>query len=158
MTLLLNKQPNSHTNMDAYKSNEEIVNYNISTVYGKLSNPECFKQLIDNDNIPGEMKQRLSDVEFSNDSISFTANPVGKVNLQIVERTQPTRIVMTAQPFPIAFKAIIDLDEINNTQTKILVTFEIDLNIMLRAMASKPLGDGVKKFGQMLAMLPYDRL
>ena len=144
--------------MDTYKSNEETIYHDIATVYAKLSNPECFPRLVENDNLPPEVKQRLADVEFSSDSISFTANPVGKVCLQITEKEEPNKIVMSASPFPIPFKAVINLDKANESETKLTVEFQIELNIMLRAMAAKPLGDGVKKMGQMLAMLPYDRL
>ena len=144
--------------MDSYKSNTETVHHDIATVYGKLSNPECFKRLVDNENIPAELKERMGDVEFSSDSISFNANPVGKVCLMITERTEPTRIVMTAQQFPLPFKAIINLSETGTGETALLVEFQVELNFMLRSMAAKPLGDAVKKMAQMLAMLPYDRL
>ena len=144
--------------MDSFKSNEEIINYDIATVYGKLSNPETFKQLVESEKLPADMKERMAGVEFTSDSISFTANPVGKVCLQIVEREEPSKIVMSATTFPIPFKAIINLTDMGDGRTQLLVEFCIELNIMLRAMAAKPLGDGVKKMGQMLAMLPYNML
>ena len=144
--------------MDTYKSNEETVYCNIDTVYAKLSNPECFRTLIENENIPADMKQRMGGVEFTSDSIAFNADPVGKVVLQIVERTQPTKIAMAATSFPLPFRAEINLEKVADNETKLFVEFKIELNIMLRAMAAKPLGDGVKKMAQMLAMLPYDRL
>lgn len=144
--------------MDSYKSNTETVHYDISTVYSKLSNPECFKPLLENENIPADMKARLNDVEFSSDSIAFNANPVGKVLLKITEKAEPTRIVMEAQQFPLPFKAVINLAEAGAGETSLEVEFQVELNFMLRSMAAKPLGDGVKKMAQMLAMLPYDRL
>lgn len=144
--------------MDTYKSNEETVYCNIDTVFAKLSNPECFRSLVNNENIPADMKQRMSEVEFTNDSIAFNAAPVGKVVLQIVEKVQPSKIVMAATSFPLPFQAEINLEKAAENETKLLVEFKIELNIMLRAMAAKPLGDGVKKMAQMLAMLPYDRL
>lgn len=144
--------------MERYSSDKETINYDINTVYSKLSNPECFKALVENGNIPAEVKERMGSVEFSSDSIAFNANPVGKVVLQIVEKEEPTKIVMTAASFPIPFKAVINLEDGGGSTTYLTAEFQVELNIMLRAMAAKPLGDGVKKMGQMLAMLPYDRL
>ena len=65
---------------------------------------------------------------------------------------------MAATSFPLPFRAEINLEKVADNETKLFVEFKIELNIMLRAMAAKPLGDGVKKMAQMLAMLPYDRL
>ena len=122
------------TDMDSYKSNTETVHYDIATVYGKLSNPECFKPLLENENIPADMKAKIT------------------------EKAEPTRIVMEAQQFPLPFKAVINLAEAGAGETSLEVEFQVELNFMLRSMAAKPLGDGVKKMAQMLAMLPYDRL
>ncbi len=143
--------------MDSYKSNEEIVNYNIETVYGKLSNFENFAQIKEMGNIPPELKSKIDNVEFTSDSISFKADPVGMIKLAIEERVQPTKIVLSAVSFPIPFKAVINLEKIDETTTRLTTEFQIELNMMLRAMASKPLSDGAVKFGQMLASLPYDR-
>ncbi len=143
--------------MDSYKSNEEIVNYNIETIFDKLSDFENFSKIKEMGNIPPELKSKIDSVEFTSDSISFKADPVGMIKLVIEERTRPSKLVLSAATFPIPFKAVINLEKIDETSTRLITEFQIELNIMLRAMASKPLSDGAIKFGQMLASLPYDR-
>ena len=44
--------------MDSYKSNEEIVNYNIETIFDKLSDFENFSKIKEMGNIPPELKSK----------------------------------------------------------------------------------------------------
>lgn len=144
--------------MDTYKSDVVAINHAVDTVYGKLSNPEAFKNVENFATLPDDVKAKIGDITFGEDSISFNVDPIGNVTLQIVERVAPNKIVYSATSLPIPFKAVINLEEAEDGNTKAEAELQVELNMFIRPMVDKPLKEGAKKFGELLAVLPYDKL
>ncbi len=140
--------------MDIFKSGITTINCNIDKIYSKLANPEAFNAFADR--LPDEAKSRLEKVKFEHDSITFEANPVGEVRLNIVERVEPTRIVFAAAQSPVPLQAVISLEKVNDNETQAYAELRVELSPFIRPMLSKPLQDGANKFGEMLSKLPYD--
>lgn len=144
--------------MDSYKSDVVKINHPVSKVYSKLSTPSSFKNIANIDNLPDEVKQRINEIKFGDDSIAFSANPIGEVMLQVVEREEPSKIVLQAVKLPIPLKVVFNLSDAGNDTTEAVVDIQVELNMFIRPMVQQPLTDGAKKFGDMLAMLPYDAM
>ena len=144
--------------MDTFKSDTVTINTAIDKVYSKLSNPVTLKNIENIGNVPEEVKAKIDDITFGEDTISFNANPIGNVTLQIVERVEPTRIVYSATSMPIPLKAVINLESVDVTTTKAVAELQMELNMFIRPMVEKPLTEGAKKFGELLTVLPYDML
>lgn len=144
--------------MDTFKSDAVTINTAIDKVYSKLSNPVTLKNIENIGNVPEEVKAKIDDITFGEDTISFKANPIGDVTLQIVERVEPTRIVYSATSMPIPLKAVINLESVDATTTKAVAELQMELNMFIRPMVEKPLTEGAKKFGELLTVLPYDML
>ena len=144
--------------MDSYKSGVVTINHCIDKVYSKLSTPSSFKNIANIDGLPEDVKQRIGEIEFGDDSIAFSANPIGKVELKVVERKAPNRIVLQAVQLPIPLKVVFNLAEAGTEATESEVDIQVELNMFIRPMVQQPLTDGAKKFGELLAMLPYDAM
>lgn len=144
--------------MDSYKSDVVKINHPITMVFAKLSTPSSFKNIANINALPDDVKQRIEEIKFGDDSIAFAANPIGEVVLKVVERTEPSRIVLEAVKLPIPLKVVFSLTDAGNDTTEAVVDIQVELNMFIRPMVQQPLTDGAKKFGELLAMLPYDAM
>lgn len=147
--------------MDTYRSDAMRINHSIDTIFSKLSNPSVFQAQLDanRDRLPEEARANLEKVEFGPDSITIES-PMGPLKLVVdPEQSQaPNRIVFTAAQSPVKFNMMIELTPVNENETESVAALQLDLPFFLRGMVGKQLEEGAKKFGQMLAMLPYDTL
>lgn len=147
--------------LDTYKSDAQRINHNIITIFEKLSNPSVFQAQIEAnmDRLPEEARANIEKVQFNTDSISIDS-PMGPLKLAVdPEQSQaPNRIVFTAAQAPVKFNMLIELTAVSETETDSVASLQLDIPFFLRAMVGKQLEEGAKKFGQMLAMLPYDNL
>ena len=145
--------------MQHYKSDRHEINYDINTVYSKLSNPDVLRQQLEKnaDNLPPEAKENLSKVQFTSEGISIES-PMGPVVLGVTESVEPTRVVYAAANMPINFNLSIELEAIDEARTAAVAQINIDLPFMLRAVVGGQLGDAASQLGKMLAVLPYDTL
>lgn len=142
--------------MDIYSSEPATINTAISTVYSKLANPLAFQKLKQSVAVPDEAKSQVKDLTFGQDTISFNVNPVGNVTLRVTEREEPSRIVYTAEAFPIPLQAVIKLESAGESVTVAVAELHIEVNMFVRAMVDKPLREWSARFGEILANLPYD--
>lgn len=145
--------------MDSYKGNKETINYNIHTIYSKLSNPQVFKEQIDKnmDRLPEEAKEQISKLQFDADGIAIES-PMGPVKLSVAESHEPDMVKFTAPASPVPFALVINLEAIDEEHTASQVELSLDLPMMFRAMVGSKLKDGAKKLGEVIAAMPYGNL
>ena len=113
--------------MSNFESSVKVIPYSQERVYNKLSdlsNLEAVK-----DRLP---KDKVQDLSFDSDTLSFSVSPIGKLTLQIVER-DPCKCI----------------------ECKVKVTIGMDLNPFMKAMVQKPLQEGLEKMVDMLAVIGY---
>ena len=144
--------------MDSYKSDIVTINHPIELVYSKLSTPSSFKNIANLDALPNEVKEKINEITFGDDSIAFSVNPIGEVVLQIVERTEPVKVVLSAVKVPIPLNVVLSLEKVDDTTTHAVAEIQVELNMFIRPMVEKPLTEGAKKFGELLAILPYNAM
>lgn len=136
--------------MTKFESSIKFIPYSQERVYAKLSdlsNLEAVK-----DRIPAD---KVSDLSFDADTLSFTVSPVGKVGLAIVDREPCKCIKFEAKESPLAFFFWIQLLPTGEDQCKMKLTIQAELNMFLKTMVQKPLQDGLEKMAEMLSQIPY---
>ena len=119
--------------MGNFESSVKVIPYSQERVYNKLSdlsNLEAIK-----DRLP---QDKVQDLSFDSDTLSFSVPPVGQLTLQIVEREPWIQLVATGEE-----------------ECKVKVTIRIDINPFMKAMVQKPLQDGLEKMVEMLAAINY---
>lgn len=147
--------------MDNYKSDKFTINYNINTIFDKLSNPSHYKYLLDEhaDKLPSGVRSQLDKIKFGENGITMET-PLGNVTLAVDRATTvaPSRVAFTAVGSPIKVNLVVELSPINENTTQECAAIEIDIPFMLKAMVGPKLNDGAQKFGEVIAMIPYDKI
>ena len=130
--------------MESFKSPPHAIACNALTIYSKLTNPSLIKQLIDAhaDRIQGEARQHMDTVKFSDNAISIQS-PMGEVSLTL-DRV-PISMVINLEPQP---------DETIMSTAEL----QLDLPFFLRKMVEGQLQEGANRFGELLALIPFDRI
>lgn len=153
--------------MAKYESQIKQVPFSQSAVYAKLSdltNLAVIKERIDDPNvqakIPGdkieEVRNAVNQMEFTTDTVSAPAGPIGTIAVQIVDREPEKCVKFTSTNSPVSFKLWVQMLPTGDTSSKLKVTIDADLNFFMKQMVGSHLEKGVDKFADMLAMIPYE--
>lgn len=101
-------------------------------------------------------EDKLQNFSFDHDSVSVSVAPVGQITLRICEREEPKCIKFESVQSPLAFHLWIQILPTAENASKMRVTIDADIPLMLRAMVSGPLQEGVEKMADALAAIPYE--
>ena len=104
------------------------------------------------DRIP---QDKVKEIQFEQDSISFVVDPIGKLKLKIVDQEPFKTIKFSGEQAPVDFFVWIQLKETDETETKMKITLKAELNPIIKMMASKPLEQFVNMLADALATLEY---
>ena len=136
--------------MTKFESDVKLIPYSQERVFEKLAdlnNLEVIK-----DRIP---KDKVQDISFDSDSLSFNVAPVGTIKLQVVEREPYKCIKFETVVSPLPFNLWIQLVAVSERECKLKVTIGMDLNPFMKTMVQKPLKEGLEKMVDMLSMIKY---
>ena len=136
--------------MTKFESDVKLIPYSQERVFEKLAdlnNLEVIK-----DRIP---KDKVQDICFDSDSLSFNVAPVGTIKLQVVEREPYKCIKFETVVSPLPFNLWIQLVAVSERECKLKVTIGMDLNPFMKTMVQKPLKEGLEKMVDMLSMIKY---
>lgn len=138
--------------MSKYESSVKQIPYSQQAVYQMLSDLNNIERV--RDRIP---EDKVKDITFDHDSVSIAVPPVGAIALRICEREEPKCIKFEAAQSPLPFNLWIQILPVSDEESKMKVTLQADIPLMLGAMVSGRLQDGVEKMADLLAMIPYER-
>ncbi len=156
--------------MSKYESGVKQIPYPQSVVYNKLSdlnNLSVLKEKLGTTDIPEDIKQQVDDsqinkakevlekMEFTSDSISIDIAPLGKLIIGVVERQPEKLIKLSSTESPVPVKLWIQLLPTSETSCKMRLTLEAELNMFMKMAIGGKLKDGIDKFAEMLARIPY---
>ena len=153
--------------MAKYESQIKQVPYSQSAVYAKLAdltNLAVIKERFDDPNVQAkipadkveEVRNAVNQMEFTADTVSAPAGPIGTIAVQIVDREPEKCVKFTSTNSPVGFKLWVQVLPTSDTTSKIRVTIDADLNFFMKQMVGSHLEKGVDKFADMLAMIPYE--
>lgn len=136
--------------MANFESSVKVMPYSQERVYAKLSDLSNLESV--KDRLP---EDKVQDLSFDSDILSFNVSPVGQITLQIVERDPCKCIKLATTNSPLPFNMWIQLVETAEEECKIKLTIGMDINPFMKAMVQKPLQDGLEKMVEMLSMIQY---
>ena len=157
--------------MAKYESGVKQIPYSQSSVYSKLSdlsNLSVLKEKLDTTEVPENLKDQaneeqlkkakevLEKMEFTTDTISIDIAPLGQLVIEIIEREPEKLIKMTSTQSPVPVTMWIQLVPTSETSCKMRLTLDAELNMFLKMAVGSKLKDGIDKFADMLAKLPYE--
>ncbi|MBR6036831.1 MAG: SRPBCC family protein [Bacteroidaceae bacterium] len=153
--------------MAKYESQIKQVPYTQSAVYAKISDltnlaviKDRFDDPIVQEKMPAdkieEIRHTVQQMEFTTDTVTAPAGPIGTIAVQIVDREPEKCVKFASTNSPVGFKLWIQVLPISETASKMKVTIDADLNFIMKQMVGPHLQKGVDKFADMLAMIPYE--
>lgn len=118
-----------------FESRTAKVSYSPEVVYDFAADIRNFRRFIPD--------VTFSDIDFKQDSCSFRVNTLGTVNVQLKEKVMFNKIVFAGNALMQSdFIITLFLNETQNRQSEVKITFEAEMNPMLKMVASAP----VKQF------------
>ena len=112
-----------------------------------------FTYLSDFKNFEKLMPPQVTNWTATTDECSFTINGMATIGMKIVEKFSPVKISITSHgKVPFEFKLYVLLTVVDPLKCKGQLTFESDMNPMIKMMVEKPLGN----FFNMLAQKMKD--
>lgn len=136
--------------MANFESSVKVIPYSQERVYNKvsdLSNLEAIKEHLPQD--------KVQDLSFDSDTLSFTVSPVGQLTLQVVEREPCKYVKLATTNSPLPFNMWIQIVATTEEECKVKVTVGMEINPFMKAMVQKPLQEGLEKMVEMLAVIKY---
>lgn len=137
--------------MAKFESSVKQISYAQQSVFNVLSDLNNLERI--RNRVPEDKLQNFS---FDHDSVSVSVAPVGQITLRICEREEPKCIKFESVQSPLAFHLWIQILPTAENTSKMRVTIDADIPLMLRAMVSGPLQEGVEKMADALAAIPYE--
>ena len=136
--------------MTKFESEVKTIPYGQERVYEKLSDLSNLEKI--KDHLP---QDKVKDMSFDTDTLSFNAAPVGQLTLKIIEREPCSCIKLETTNSPLPFNLWIQLVPVTEEECKIKITIGMEINPFMKAMVQKPLQDGLEKMAEMLSVIKY---
>lgn len=143
-----------------YVSDVKIVENNQEIIYKYLSNFENLSKYI-NDDVLGKMTEAIPQIKISNfesdaDSCRFQIAGMGLAEIRIIEREPFSTIkIKSSENLPLGITFWIQLLPIGAYQTKLRLTLNAEMSMMIKMLVNKKLEEGINRLADMLAGLPY---
>lgn len=137
--------------MSKFESSIKQIPYSQAAVYKCISNLENLEKI--RSRVPAEQVKEFS---FDNDNVCMTVDPVGEMQMRIVDREEPKCVKFEAVKAPLPFFLWIQVLPVTETTSKMKVTIETELNPFVRGLVSGPLQETLERIAEALSMVPYD--
>ena len=119
-------------NMTRFEGHQRKINKPAEVIYTFLSDFNNFQAAIPQD--------KVSNWQATTDNCSFEVAGIGEMAMQMVEKNPHSLIKIENQSgAKNEFKLWIQLKQVDESDTRIKVTFDVQLNAMLKMVAKKPL-------------------
>ncbi len=136
--------------MTNFESSVKVIPYSQERVYEKLSDLSNLEKI--KDRLP---EDKVKDMSFDTDTLSFSVAPVGQLILKIVERKPCDYIKLETTNSPLPFSLVIQLVSTGEEECNIKITISMEINPFMKAMVQKPLQEGLEKMVEMLSLINY---
>jgi len=143
-----------------YVSDVKIIRNNEEIIFNYLSNFENLSKYI-NEGLLEKMSEQIPQIKISNfesdaDSCRFQISGMGQAEIRIIEREPFKTIkISSSGSLPVSIVFWIQLLSVDAYETKLRLTLDADMNMMIKMMVNKKLEEGINRFADMLAALPY---
>jgi carbon monoxide dehydrogenase subunit G len=121
-------------------------------LYHRISNLTYLKDRLDQ--LPADMLEKVGSVDFINDNaFAIEAPGLGRVQFDIVNRTEPTSVTFAANAGPVPLNLVIELAAQGDNATSISSAIDVEIPMMLRPLVGSKMQEAADRFSQMIADL-----
>ena len=143
-----------------YVSDVKVINNNQEVIFNYLSNFENLSKYV-NEGLLTKMTEQIPQIKISNfesdaDSCRFQIAGMGLAEIRIIEREPHKTIkINSSGGMPVGITFWIQLLPVSAYETKLRLTLDADMSMMIKMMVNKKLEEGINRLADMLAALPY---
>ena len=134
--------------MARYNSKPVVVEKSAETLFDHISNIGSYQQRLEA--LPEEERAKLGDVKFTDDSIIINAAPVGEMRFDVVERTRPSRVVLSAAQSPVPLTMAVELSPVGESSTAVSSVREGEIPMMIKPLVGGKMQEAADKFGELI--------
>ncbi len=132
--------------MTKIESEKVEINNSAAAIFNYLSDFNNFEKL---------MPPQVTNWTSTSEDCSFTINGMATIGMKIIEKTPFTKITISSNgKVPFEFKLFVLLTEKDATNCLGQLTFESDMNQMIKMMVEKPLGNFFNMLAQKMKDIP----
>lgn len=135
--------------MSKYSGKPATIHRSASDLFDKFADLTILEERIKE--LPTEAREKLQNVSFTTDTISFEAPAVGVMTLKVTERIPNDLIKFEAQNSPIPFGIDFHIKTINENTSEVSTEFDVDVPMMLRPFIGNKLQEAADKFGETMS-------
>lgn len=137
--------------MSRYSSKQACVSMPIAQLYERLSHLGHMQAQLDK--LPQDQLARIGEVRFDDNYVSINAPQVGEIRFEIVERTEPTRVVFAAANMPVPLKLSVELAEMSQSETGVTSSIDVEIPAMLRPLVGGKMQEAADRFTDLIKQL-----
>jgi hypothetical protein len=143
-----------------YISEIQFINNNQEIIFNYLSNFENLSKYV-NEGILEKLTEqvpqiKITDFESDRDSCRFNISGLGQAGISIIEREPFKTIkIVSSGSMPIEIILWIQLLPVAAYETKMRLTLQAEMSMMVKMMIEGKLEKGVNQLAETLAKLPY---
>lgn len=143
-----------------YISDIKFINNHEEVIFNYLSNFENLSKYLNEgllEKITEQVPQiKITDFESDTDSCRFQVSGMGQAEIRIVEREPYKNIkINSTGSMPVSIILWIQLLPVTTSETKLRLTLDADMNMMLKMFVGNKLEEGINRLADLLAGLPY---
>ncbi|MDE7411918.1 MAG: hypothetical protein K2M94_07760 [Paramuribaculum sp.] len=132
--------------MSKYTGKPTTIKQPASVIFDKFSDLTVLEQRLAQ--LPAEAREKLQNVRFTPDTITFDAPAVGAITLKVTERVPHQLVKFEAQNSPVPFGIDFHIVELDPESSKVSTEFDVDIPMMLKPFIGNKLQDAADKFGE----------
>lgn len=137
--------------MSKYTSKPVVINRPQAEIYSKISDLSLLQDRISE--LPQEAKDKVGNIKFSADSVSFEAPAVGTVVLNVTKRVEPSLIRLEAQALPVPLAMELNLEYAGDDTTNMTACIDVEIPMMLRPLVGGKLQEAADRFGDVFGLM-----
>lgn len=137
--------------MAKYTGKDTIVNQPAQALYDKIRNLKNLQDKLDT--LPEDIKAKMGELRFTEDSLIVVTPQVGEVELKVKECVEPTKIVFMTANSPLPLELCMNFKAIDENSTTVNTSIEVDVPMMLRPLIGPQLQKAADTLGETLSKL-----
>lgn len=144
--------------MAEFKSKPVTIYAPAETVFGKLSNLENLKSLLENvpeESIPEDKRDLFNQIELTPETITIPGGPVGAITLRVTERVAPALVRLSGEGTPVPLHLALSITPLGADSCEAQVSIDLAVPAMLKPMISGPVQKMCDQFASVLCAVPF---
>lgn len=137
--------------MATYKSKPAKIDRPAQEIFARFSDMSRLQETLDK--LPADQRDKIGQVEFTQDSIRITTSQVGDILFKVKEKVEPTKIVFGTESSPVPLTMEVDIKPQTDTTSEVETVIDVEIPAIVRPIIGPQLQKAADKFGELISGL-----